>query len=142
MPGFLPQMPDTLPREGPSWSGSSELSGRFFGSLVLLRPRWLMLWVRTERGHQIEKGTWSWCVHCCLLRSGWTAPSVTSVSGFGILGLLPSTVQGRPLHPPALVLHHHLQRGQTLPEEQTAGEGECGKGPAGRGMALGETEQL
>lgn len=49
------------------------------------------------------------------------------MSGFGILGLLPSAVQSCPLHPPALVLHHYLQRGQTVPEEQAAGEGECGE---------------
>lgn len=40
------------------------------------------------------------------------------------LGLLPCPVQGGALHPPALVLHHHLQCGQTADEEQAAGEGE------------------
>lgn len=40
-------------------------------------------------------------------------------------GFLPSPVQSHPLHTPAVVLHHDLQRGQALPEEQTAPEGEC-----------------
>lgn len=40
-------------------------------------------------------------------------------------GFLPSPVQSHPLHTPAVVLHHHLQPGQALPEEQAAPEGEC-----------------
>lgn len=40
-----------------AWSRSSELCGRFFSSLVFLGLGWLILWVRTERGHQIEKGS-------------------------------------------------------------------------------------
>lgn len=40
-------------------------------------------------------------------------------------GFLPSPVQSHPLHPPAVVLHHDLQRGEALPEEQAAPEGEC-----------------
>ena len=40
-------------------------------------------------------------------------------------GFLPSPVQSHPLHPPAVVLHHDLQRGQALLEEQIAPEGEC-----------------
>lgn len=38
-------------------------------------------------------------------------------------GLLPCPFQSGARHPPALVLHHHLQRGQALHEEQAAGEG-------------------
>lgn len=38
-------------------------------------------------------------------------------------GFLPCPLQSRARHPPALVLHHHLQRGQALHEEQAAGEG-------------------
>lgn len=40
-------------------------------------------------------------------------------------GFLPGPVQSHPLHTPAVVLHHDLQRGQALPEEQAAPEGEC-----------------
>ena len=40
-------------------------------------------------------------------------------------GFLPSSVQSHPLHLPAVVLHHHLQRGQAVLEEQIAPEGEC-----------------
>lgn len=42
-------------------------------------------------------------------------------------GLVPCPFQGGPRHPPALVLHHHIQRGQTLHEEQAAGEGTDGR---------------
>lgn len=41
-------------------------------------------------------------------------------------GFLPGPVQSHPLHPPAVVLHHDLQHGQALLEEQAAPEGECG----------------
>ena len=40
------------------------------------------------------------------------------------VGVLPGPLQGSARDPPALVLHHHLQRGQTLHEEQAPGEGE------------------
>lgn len=39
------------------------------------------------------------------------------------VGLVPRPVQGGPRHPPALVLHHHVQRGEALHEEQAAGAG-------------------
>lgn len=39
-------------------------------------------------------------------------------------GFFPCTFQSSALYPPALVLHHHLQCGQTPDEEQTAGKGE------------------
>lgn len=39
------------------------------------------------------------------------------------LGLVPGPFQGGPRHSPALVLHHYVQCGQTLHEEQAAGEG-------------------
>lgn len=38
-------------------------------------------------------------------------------------GLVPCSFQGGPRHPPAVVLHHYVQRGQTLHEEQAAGKG-------------------
>lgn len=38
-------------------------------------------------------------------------------------GFVPCPVQGGPRHPPALVLHHHLQHSETLHEEQAAGAG-------------------
>lgn len=38
-------------------------------------------------------------------------------------GFVPCPFQGGAHHSPALVLHHYLQRGQTLHEEQAAGEG-------------------
>lgn len=40
----------------------------------------------------------------------------------GPIGLLPSSFQGCPLHPPALVLHHHIQRRQAPHEGQAPGE--------------------
>lgn len=41
-------------------------------------------------------------------------------------GFFPCTFQSSALYPPTLVLHHHLQCGQTPDEEQTAGKGELG----------------
>jgi len=38
-------------------------------------------------------------------------------------GFFPCPFQSSALYPPALVLHHHLQCGQTPDEEQTAGKG-------------------
>lgn len=38
-------------------------------------------------------------------------------------GFVPCPLQGGPRHPPALVLHHHLQHSETLHEEQAAGAG-------------------
>lgn len=61
----------------------------------------------------------------------WFCFSVTA-------GFLPSPVQSCPLHPPAVVFHHHLQHGQALPEEQAAPESESvwSVGP-NRNRALG-----
>lgn len=43
---------------------------------------------------------------------------------YPVSGLLSCALQGRALHSSALVLHHHLQCGQTADEEQAAREGE------------------
>lgn len=40
-----------------------------------------------------------------------------------VAGLFPCTFQSSALYPPTLVLHHHLQCGQTPDEEQTFGKG-------------------
>lgn len=55
-------------------------------------------------------------------------------------GFLPRSFQGSPCDSSALVLHHHLQRGQTLHEEQAAGEGEEGRRTEGVRCTVGEHE--
>lgn len=59
----------------------------------------------------------------------WVTTSEATGTAGGVLsvtaGFLPSPVQSHPLYPPAVVLHHDLQRGQALLEEQAAPEGEC-----------------
>lgn len=67
-----------------------------------------MLQVRSDAG-----GKWRTSQNC----------SVKSYAVFFSIGLLPCSFQGSPRYSPALVLHHHIQRGQTVHEEQTVGEG-------------------